>query len=520
MASKSRGSKATPALTRAGRNIAWCEQHLRIPEGRFVGQPLRMADYMREDFRLIFDNPHGTRRAIISRGRKNAKTVETAIIMLLFLCGPEARPNSQLFSAAQSRDQASVLFALAAKMVRMSPTLARFVTVRDTAKQLACGELGTLYRALSADASTAFGLSPVFLAHDELGQVRGPMSTLYEALETATAAQENPLSIVISTQAPTDGDLLSILIDDAKTWADPRTVLRLDTASDDLDTFSEDAIRAANPAFDLFMNKTEVLGMMADASRMPSRQPEFENLVLNRRVEATSPFVSRKLWEGCNSPPGDLRGVPVYAGLDLSSTSDLTAFVRIARIEGKWSVVPTFWLPGDNLREKSAKDRVPYDVWRDHGFLETAPGMSVDYEFVAHRIAREFCELDYRAVAFDRWNFKHLRPWLVKAGMSEDQLARFVEFGQGTKSMSPALRDLEAEILNGRLAHGDHPVLKMCAANARAQTNSVGDRTLDKARSSGRIDGMVALAMAFGVAPLDEAAKPNIGDYLSSLVDA
>lgn len=503
MASPSRGSKAAPALSRAERNIAWCEKHIRIPEGRFVGQPLRMAEFMREDFRLIFDNPHGTRRAIISRGRKNAKTTETALLMLLFLCGPEARPNSQLFSAAQSRDQASVLFALAAKMIRMSPDLHSVVTVRDTAKQLYCAELGTLYRALSADASTAFGLSPVFIAHDELGQVKGPTSTLYEALETATAAQENPLSVIISTQAPTDADLLSTLIDDARSGADPRTVLRLDTAPDELETFSEDAIRAANPAFDVFMNKAEVLAMMADASRMPSRQPEFENLVLNRRVESASPFVSRKLWDACAGDPGDLRDVPVYAGLDLSSTSDLTAFVMIGRRDGVWGVRPTFWLPGENIRERARLDKVSYDVWHEQGFLERAPGKSVDYEFVAMRLASVFAEFDIRRVAFDRWNFQHLRPWLVKAGLGEEQLARFVEFGQGTKSMSPALRSLEAEILNERIAHGGHPVLRMCAANARAVTNAAGDRKLDKLRSSGRIDGMVALAMAFGVAPLE-----------------
>ena len=110
-------------LTRAERNIAWCERHIRIPEGRFVGQPLVMAEFMKDDFRAIFDNPHGTRRAILSRGRKNAKTFETAMLMLLFLCGPESKANSQLFSTAQSRDQASVLFALAAKVVRMDHEL-------------------------------------------------------------------------------------------------------------------------------------------------------------------------------------------------------------------------------------------------------------------------------------------------------------------------------------------------------------------------------------------------------------
>ena len=135
-----------------------------------------------------------------------------------------------LFSAAQSRDQAALLFALAAKMVRMSPELNAVVGIRDTAKQLFCPELGTLYRALSADASTAFGLSPVFIVHDELGRGKGPRSELYEALETATAAQDNPLSIIISTQAPTDADLLSVLIDDAKAENDPRVRLFLWTS--------------------------------------------------------------------------------------------------------------------------------------------------------------------------------------------------------------------------------------------------------------------------------------------------
>ena len=194
-------------VTRAERNIAWVESHCRVPEGSHVGRPVALRDWQRDILRGIYDTP--TRRAIVSFGRKNGKTALSAFLLLLHLCGPEARENSQLYSAAQSREQASILFALAAKCVRMSPDLAQYVIVRDTAKQLFCPELGTLYRALSAEASTAYGLSPAFVVHDELGQVRGPRSELYEALETAAAAQEDPLSIVISTQAPTDADLLS-----------------------------------------------------------------------------------------------------------------------------------------------------------------------------------------------------------------------------------------------------------------------------------------------------------------------
>ena len=226
-----------------------------------------MADFMKDDFRAIYNNEAGsTRRAIISRGRKNAKTMEAACIILLHLCGYEARNrvNSQLYSTALSRDQASLVFGLAVKMVRMNPKLLSKVLIRETAKQIACPKLGTVYRALSADAGTNFGLSPALVVHDELGQIRGPRSSLYEALETATAAQEEPLTIIISTQAPTDADLLSVLIDDAKQAHDPHTVLRLHTADPELDPFDEETIKLANPALDVFMNRKEVLAMAAD----------------------------------------------------------------------------------------------------------------------------------------------------------------------------------------------------------------------------------------------------------------
>lgn len=507
-ASRSRGR--SEAVSRGDRNVAWIEHWCRIPEGRDVGKPVRLREWQKDIIRSIYDNPAGTRRAIISFGRKNAKTTLSAFLTLLHLCGPEARPNSQLFSAAQSKEQASVLFALAAKMVRMNPELVSVVVVRDTTKQLFCPDLGSLYRALSAEASTAYGLSPSLIIHDELGQVRGPRSELYEALETATGAQDNPLSIVISTQAPTDADLMSVLIDRALTAKNPREMVFLYSAPPELETFSVEAIKAANPAYGDFLSADEVEQMRYDAMSSPSAQPGYENLVLNRRVEAVSPFVSRPLWKACGGDVVDLRGEPVWIGLDLSTTNDLTALVMIGRISGVWHVQPTFWLPGDGLADKARKDRVSYDVWRDQGFLNAAPGKSVDYEFVAAHVAKVFDEYDVQKVAFDRWAFKHLKPWLERAGLTVEQLEQFEEFGQGFQSMSPALRELEAEILNVRVAHGNHPVLTMCAANARVQTDPAGNRKLDKMRSTGRIDGMVALAMAFGVAPMESDGGPSV----------
>jgi phage terminase large subunit-like protein len=490
--------------TRGQRNIRWIETYCRIPEGVDIGKKVKLRQWQKDEIIKIYDNTTLTRRAIISFGRKNAKTTLAAFLLLLHLCGPERRYNSQLYSAAQSRQQAAIIFDAAAKIVRMSVDLRQVVIVRDTAKQLFCPELGTLYRALSAEVETAFGLSPVFIVHDELGQVRGARSPLYEALETATGAQENPLSLIISTQARTDSDLLSVLIDDALNENDPRTVLSLYTAPLEADPFSEESIRAANPAFGDFLNADEVRGMANDARRMPAREMEYRNLILNQRVEVSAPFITRTVWNDCAAEPKPLAGIPVYGGLDLSATADLTALVLIGKVDGIWHVHPTFWLPQEGLMERAHRDRVPYDDWLKRGFLLAAPGKSVDYDFVAAHIREQFSKYDIRKLGFDRWNFQHLRRSLLHVGFNERTIGdRFVEFGQGFQSMSPALRALEGEILNARLAHGNHPVLRMCAANAVVQTDPHENKKLVKHKSSGRIDGMVALAMAMGVAPTD-----------------
>jgi phage terminase large subunit-like protein len=388
---------ARAKLTRGEDNARWIEAHCRIPEGKFVGKPVKLSKKQRAWLCRIYDTP--TRLFILSMGRKGAKTTFAAFLLLLHLCGPEAVKNGHLFSDAQSRDQAAILFALAAKIVRMSPDLSGAVTIRDTAKQLLCAELGTMYHALSAEASTAFGLSPVFVVHDELGQVKGPRSELYEALETASAAQENPLSIIISTQAPTDADLLSLLIDDALTGADPRVKVEIYTAPLDADPFSEEAIRLANPHFDEFMNKEEVFRQANDAKRMPSRESSYRNLILNQRVEARQPFVSRIVWQENGDQPGTTAGKPkAYGGLDLSSVSDLTSLELVIKVEGCLDVHSTFWLPEQGLAEKSRLDRVPYDVWAKEGKLLTTPGAASNTS-----MSRSTCAACSTSTTFRRW---------------------------------------------------------------------------------------------------------------------
>jgi phage terminase large subunit-like protein len=414
-----------------------------------------------------------------------------------------ARPNSQLYSAAQSRDQAAILFDLAAKMVRLSPSLVEYVGVRDYQKQLYCPALGTVYKALSADAANNFGLSPVFVVHDELGQVRGPRSALYDALETATGAQESPLSIVISTQAATDNDLLSILIDDALTGADPRVVLSLYTSPPELDAFALETIKLANPAFGVLQNEAEVLAMAADAKRMPSREAEYRNLVLNQRIDVRIYFIPPAAWKACKAPYDARLQGDVFGGLDLSEVQDLTALVLVGlEPDGYVHVKPTFWLPEHGLIDKAQRDRVPYDMWKEQGHLLTVPGRTIEYEYVAQHMRDLFDEHGDRIkrIGFDRYNWRHFEPWLRKTGFTDEELQKFAQVGMGTASMSPALRTLESWVINRKLKHESNPVLNMCVSNAVVSSKDASCRRLDKYRSNGRIDGAVALAIAAAVA--------------------
>jgi len=491
--------------SRGCRNIGWIQDNCLVPDGRLVGQQVVLLPFQRKSIRGTYNSP--TRRSIMSFGRKNGKTALSAMLLLLHLYGPEARLNTELSSTALSRDQAAILHRLASKMVRLSPDLNAHIVIRETVKQLFCPSKGTLYQALSADAAMNVGGSPVFTVHDELGQIKGPRHPMYEAIETGMSAHDEPLSIVISTQAPTDADLLSVLIDDAMAGHDPETKVFLYTSDKEDDPFAEETIKKANPAYGVFQNEKELQASADSAKRMPSREAAYRNLNLNQRVEAENPFVTQSVWAE-NGGDHEQWGLS-YGGLDLSETNDLTAFVLVSPKNGVYSIKSRFWLPEDGLEERARQDRVPYDLWHKQGFLHVTPGRSVEYRYVAEYLARLFDSEDIRKIAFDRWNMRHLRPWLVEAGLSEAFIDdRFVDFGQGYVSMSPALRTLEALLLNGSMRHENHPILTMCAANAVVKMDEAGNRKLDKKKSRGRIDGMVSLAMASATAAEESQSAP------------
>jgi phage terminase large subunit-like protein len=261
------------------------------------------------------------------------------------------------------------------------------------------------------------------------------------------------------------------------------------------DPFDVESIKKANPAFGDFLNAEEVLKSSRDASRMPSRESSYRNLILNQRVDATSPFVSKSVWDSCNAEPLPLRG-PIFGGLDLSARTDLTALVLIHKEDEVWQVHPYFWTPQEGLMDRSQRDRVPYDVWVQQGYLRTTPGATIDYEFIAHEIGEIIDGEHVAAIAYDRWRIDLMKREFDRIGLDLPLMSH----GQGYRDMSPALDSTESELLNARIAHGGHPVLTMCAANAIVAQDPAGNRKLAKDKSSGRIDGMVALAMAIAAA--------------------
>lgn len=489
-------------LTRAERSMKFCERYLKVPEGDMIGRPIVLDIFQEAFFYSVFDNPATTRRGFLSIARKNSKTATIACLLLCFICGPEAILNARMLSGAMSRDQAAEVYNYASKMVQLSPELSRVTRVIPSKKSIIGLSKNVEYLAVSADGRTAHGKSPLIAILDEVGQIRGPQSDFVDAIVTAQGAYEDAMLFAISTQAPNDNDLFSTWLDDAEQSKDPRIVSHLYAADKDAELLDEKEWLNANPAIGKFRSYKDVQEQADRATRMPSAEPTFRNLVLNQRVEMSSPFIAKGTWlaNGGDIDDDVFRTEDVYVGLDLSARNDLTAMVMIAFRE-KWHVKPIFWTPKDTLVDRAKRDRAPYDVWTKQGYMRAIGTASIDYDELAVQIYDELSECNnLRGVFFDRWRSDVLKAAFERMGV---EIPLF-PFGQGFGSMTPAVEALETALLNKQVLHGNNPVLTMCMANTRVEQDAAGNRKLNKGKSTGRIDGAVALAMAFGGAAKNE----------------
>jgi phage terminase large subunit-like protein len=503
-----------PGLSRAGRVIAFV-QSLPITSGPLAGTSLKLRPWQRKFINAVYRTDRAGKRpvrtAVLSMGRKGGKTQLAAALALCALSGPEAESRGEVFSAANDRFQAGRIFSEMVAIITRTPWLDARINIIRFRKELEDLENGSTYAALSADVATKHGLSPSFVVYDELGQTTS--RDLLEALDTAMGGRAEPLMMVISTQAARDEAPLSTLIDyglrvQSGEVKDPSFHLTFYTAPADADPWALKTWKLANPALGDFRSLDDVKRLALQAQRMPAAEASFRNLVLNQRVDTTAQFLNAAAWKACGDSPQleTLKGRPCFAGLDLGATRDMTALVLVFAGEaGEFDIVPFCWLPGD-LREREDTDRMPYWLWGTQGHLLKFEGKTTDPKAVAMKIAELHGSYNIQALAFDRWRIEDIRRELSAIGCD----VTLAEWGQGFKDMGPAVDVLERLVEEGKLRHGNHPVLTMAASNAKLETDAAMNRKLSKKRSSGRIDPLVALAMALGCAARHEAPDASL----------
>lgn len=524
-------------LTRAERVIAFIEC-LKIPSGRDRGKPFLLREWQRDFIRSIYDPvyPDGrrkVRRALLSMARKNGKTAIIAGIVLAHLVGPEASYGQEIYSAANDKEQASIIFRQCCGIIEQDETLTQLVRPIPSRKRLVCEMFGSFYTALSSDAKTKHGLNPAVWVYDELAQAIS--QDLYEALDTSQGAQAEPLGIVISTQAVSPKSLMSQLVDDAikiqsGEVVDETRAVAVYAVPRDADPFDESLWPLANPAIGDFLSLEDMRAEAAQAKRLPSRLASFRNLRLNQQVDGTDQLLTAEDWKACAHPVdrAALRGRSCVAGLDLSTRRDLTALeLLFDPLPGEElrPVLSFVWTPDANLAGRAQADAAPYLTWREQGHLLTTPGATVDYGFVAVQLAELAAEFNIRGVAFDRWRIgdlinalgAHGVPHTCDPDKPQFGVLRLIPWGQGFKDMAPAVDAIEELATGHVLAHGGHPVLTWAASNAVATRDPANNRKLDKIRARNRIDPFVALTMAAGLAARLGAAD---SDYVEQgLID-
>tara|TARA_R110002096_G_scaffold435927_1_gene664230 strand:- start:2016 stop:3632 length:1617 start_codon:yes stop_codon:yes gene_type:complete len=498
-------------LTRPERVIAFLET-LPVTKGIGVGEPLKLLPFQTEWIEAVYtegeDGLRNVRTALQSVARGNGKTVLVAGLCLCHLVGPEAEERGEVYSAAATRDQASIVFAEMEATIIRTPWMEARLNIKRHSKIIEDLEDGSIYKALANDAPAVHGLAASFVACDELAQWK--RREMYDVLRTSMGKRLEPLIAVIGTQSPHPENIMSELVDYAKRIAsgeisDPSFHGAVYEVLEDDDPWLEENWYKANPALDKFRSLREIQEEAKRAQRMPTFEPAFRNLYLNQRVDAEPKAINPAEWAECRGKVSlkKLEGRPCWAGLDLSSTRDLSALVLYFP-DDDGAIIPFFWCPKANLAEKEEHDRVPYRTWAKQKHIEATPGKAIDKRAIAHRLAEIGNLYDVKGIAFDRFGYKDLEKILEVEGVD----LPLIEFGQGFVSMGPAINAFETALLNGDLKHGNHPVLRWNASNAVFDTDPAGNRKANKNRSIDRIDGLVALIMAIGLyAKQPEAAE-------------
>lgn len=460
------------------------------------------------------------RQVYLEVARKNGKSTLAAGVAL-YLLDADQEPGAEVYCAATKRDQARIAWAEAKRMVQSSAFLRR--RIRSGRDNLHILNTASKLEPLGRDTDSMDGLNVHGGIVDELHAHKNRET--WDLLDTATGSRRQSLLFGITTAGVDRQSLCWALHQHTEKVVEGTIqddaffglIYTLDQRKEDAtgnvveegDDWENEAVWIkANPNLGVSKKLDDLKRKANTAREMPTAQNSFLQRELNTWTQATVRWVNAAKWLACGQAISEdgLRGRSCYGGLDLSSTSDITAFVLVfppLTNEDPYQLLCRFWVPEETMKERSKRDRVLYDAWVRQGYIMATPGNVIDYEFILAEIDELAQRYDIREIAFDRWGAAQIQTKLQVMG-GEDWL---IQFGQGFASMNAPTKELERLIGGGRLAHGGNPVLTWMAGNVVASKDAAGNIKPDKAKSSEKIDGIVALIMA-----LDRATREKPDD--------
>lgn len=488
------------AETQAARAIRLIDQ-LTHTKGPFALQPFHLRPWQTSILKRLFKTQRDGRRqyrtCLLMLPRKNGKTELAAALAIYFLLF-DGEIGGEVYSAAADKDQAALVFNVAAQMIRNDPELEAQCEIVDSQKRIVHRRSGSFYRAISAEAYSKHGFNASVVIYDELHAA--PSRELWDVLTTSQGARSQPLTLAISTAGYDRHSILWELYAHAKKVRenpslDPTFLPILYEADVDADWTDEKVWKKANPALGDFRSLEEMRITAARAKEIPAQENTFRRLYLNQWTEQASRWIAMPSWDGCRADVdrAALKGRRCYVGMDLSSTKDLTALVAVFPDDDGFDVLSQFFVPRENMRERVTRDRVPYDQWARDGFLTATDGNVVDYEYIRQTLKDWAAEFQIREIAFDPWNATDLVTRL-----SEQDGFTCVPMRQGFATMAAPTKALEKAILSKSLRHDGHPVLRWCVSNVAVEQDAAGNVKPSKKPgvSTERIDGVIALVMA------------------------
>ncbi|MDP1650400.1 MAG: terminase large subunit [Rubrivivax sp.] len=494
------------AAERAVRFFELCLTHTK---GEWAGQPLKLSAWQADRIiRPLFGwkRADGTRRyrtAYIQIPRKAGKSTLAAGIALYLLMA-DGEPGAEVYSAAADREQAAIVFEMAKAMADASGTLQK--RVQAFKRSLVVQSTASSYKVLSSEAYTKHGLSAHGIVVDEVHAL--PDRELWDVLTTSTGARRQPLTVAITTAGFDRHSLCYELYDygckvrDGIVIDDAFLPVIYEAGADD-DWKDPATWHKAHPGLGVSVKLNYMEAECTKAQQLPGYENTFKRLLLNIWTEQDTRWMPMIEWDACAEPAPEIAGLPCYAGLDLSTTTDITALVLAFPVGSKVHLLPFFWVPKEGIHKRARRDRVPYDVWQRQGFIEATDGNVVDYDLIRKRVNELAEKYQIKEIAIDRWNATQLSTQLAGDGFE------VVAFGQGYASMTAPTKELEKRILGRELNHGGNPVLRWMASNVSVSTDPAGNVKPDKAKSSERIDGIVATVMAMGRVMVAEEEVPS-----------